>query len=91
MDNVDRDLEKAEREASPERFQDRLHKSEGKLERTGTNATGSSSSSEGSVVRQEMGMSRVNTSRDLERHPTALNRIETQDTAYWHGWENSNV
>ncbi len=82
MDIVDRDLEKAEREASPERFQYRPHKSEGKLERTGTNATGSSSSSEESVLRQEMGMSRVNTSRDLERHPTAISRIETHRTQH---------
>ena len=79
MDLVDRDLEKAEREASPGRFPDRKSE-DGNLRRTETASTGSSSSSSSaaSVVREEMGMSRVNTQRDLERHPTALSRIETQ-------------
>ena len=79
MDIVDRDLEKAERDASPERFP--APKSEGYGQvRRGSAATSSStgSTSSASVVREEMGMSRINTQRDLERHPTALSRIETQ-------------
>ena len=77
MDVVDQDLEKAELEASPDRFSDQ-RRQDGKLERqqtTSSTSTGTSSSA--SVVRQEMGMSRVQTSRTLERHPTALSRIET--------------
>ena len=77
MDPVDRDLEKAEDDANPSRFP--LAKSEhDQLQRTETTSSGSSSSSASSVVREEMRMSRVNTQRDLERHPTALSRIETQ-------------
>lgn len=81
MDIVDRDLEKAETEASPERFAP--HKQDGgqKLERVGSAATASSSSgssaSSASIVREEIGMSRIQTGRDLERHPTELSRIET--------------
>lgn len=85
MDNVDLDLEKAERAASPTRFPEpepvRPLKSEGHelLERTGTASTSSTGSSlSASVVREEVGMSRVNTQRDLERHPTAISRIQTQ-------------
>lgn len=78
MDAIDRDLEKAEDDASPSRFH--VAKSENdQLQRTETTSSGSSSSSSASsVVREEMRMSRVNTQRDLERHPTALSRIETQ-------------
>ena len=77
MDAIDRDLEKAENDASPSRFP--VTKSENdQLQRTETTSSGSSSSSASSVVREEMRMSRVNTQRDLERHPTALSRIETQ-------------
>ena len=77
MDIVDRDLEKAERSASPNRFpeskEDDLHRHE----TTASNATSSSESS-ASVVREEMGMSRIDTQRDLERHPTHLSRIATE-------------
>ena len=82
MDLVDRDLEKAEHEASPDRFP------EGKIEESNfqrvatASSSSSSSSSSSAVVREEMGMSRVNTTRDLERHPTALSRIETQRTQH---------
>ena len=79
MDIVDRDLEKAERDASSQQSpgpkhetNDRLHQ----VQSATSSSTGSSSSA--SVVREEMGMSRVNTQRDLDRHPTALSRIETQ-------------
>ena len=78
MDIVDRDLEKAERAASPERFPEPKVEHDLQRHHTGaSNATGSSISS-ASVVREEMGMSRVNTQRDLERHPTVLSRIATE-------------
>ena len=78
MDPIDRDLEKAEDDAKPSSLP--VAKSENdQLQRTETTSSGSSSSSSASsVVREEMRMSRVNTQRDLERHPTALSRIETQ-------------
>ena len=79
MDSFDRDLEKAERDASPERFPPRKPEEIEHLQRNVTASstlTGSTSSRQ--VVREEMGMSRVNTQRDLERHPTALSRIHTQ-------------
>ncbi|KAL8704901.1 MAG: hypothetical protein Q9201_001969 [Fulgogasparrea decipioides] len=79
MDIVDRDLEKAEIDASPTRFQQ--HKQDGgpQLERLGSAASSSSSSSASSrsIIREEIGMSRIQTGRDLERHPTELSRIET--------------
>ena len=81
MDIVDRDLEKAERAASPSRFPEPEVKENEQLHRpvsATSSSTGSSSSSSASVVRQEIGMSRLNTQRDLERHPTELSRIQTQ-------------
>ena len=89
MDIVDRDLEKAEREASPERFPEPSQQRQVKgtkddqIERTNTTASSSGSSSSASstsvsVVREEMAMARTATTRDLERHPTALSRIQTQ-------------
>ena len=98
MDIVDRDLSRAERDASPERFPDRFstdvpkrseqtHTSQDGVSsvekrdtRTSSDSTVSSSSA--SVVREEIGMSRVNTQRDLDRHPTELDRIETHRTQH---------
>ncbi|KAL8820732.1 MAG: hypothetical protein Q9223_001120 [Gallowayella weberi] len=82
MDIVDRDLEKAERDASPDRFPQANKQHVAPLERVGSAASGSTSSSSSSessaaVVREEIGMSRIQTGRDLERHPTELSRIET--------------
>ena len=78
MDIVDRDLEKAERRASPERFPEpKIENDLQRQETVASNATSSSTSS-ASIVREEMGMSRVNTQRDLERNPTALSRIATE-------------
>ena len=84
MDIVDRDLEKAERDASPERFPEPYAEPkeavEERLQRASTASSGSSSStssSSASAARQETGISRLNTQRDLERHPTALSRIHT--------------
>lgn len=79
MDNVDRELERAGTDASPKLFpQDK--RQDGKLERIGSTASSSpsSSASSASVIREEIGMSRIQTGRDLERHPTELSRIETQ-------------
>lgn len=76
MDVVDRDLEKAEHDASPTRIPTAKSEDD-RLQREETASTGSSSSSV-SVVREEMRISRINTQRDLERHPTALSRIATQ-------------
>ncbi|KAL8674930.1 MAG: hypothetical protein Q9168_000633 [Polycauliona sp. 1 TL-2023] len=82
MDIVDRELEKAEREASPQRFPQSKPHHDPRLERIGSAASGASSSSSSSassasVIREEIGMSRIQTGRDLERHPTELSRIET--------------
>jgi MFS transporter, DHA1 family, multidrug resistance protein len=92
MDEVDRELEKAERDAS----RDRSHQYDGPskknekdettspITRTETASTGTStSSSSASVTHRSIpgapdGMSRINTQRDLERHPTELSRINTQ-------------
>ena len=78
MDVVDRDLEKAETEASPDRL-GQYKREDGHLDRVESAGSGSSSSSSSSasIIRQEIGMSRVQTDRDLERHPTELSRIET--------------
>ncbi|MCJ1379025.1 hypothetical protein MMC17_002124 [Xylographa soralifera] len=80
MDIVDRDLEKAERGASPERFPGRKPEEYEHVQRSTTSSTSSSGStaSSRSVVREEIGISRMNTQRDLERHPTELSRIQTQ-------------
>ncbi|KAF2223058.1 major facilitator superfamily [Elsinoe ampelina] len=89
MNKEDRAMARAERDASPERFpREQVEESE-PIERVETEAqeaadaaSVSSSSSAGSVRMQEIGtMSRMPTQKDevfgLERHPTALSRIET--------------
>jgi MFS transporter, DHA1 family, multidrug resistance protein len=93
MDNSDRYIEKAERDASPDRFPapgDTEGKSEERqeeIERTVTASSGASSltsSSDASVREREAddNISRLPTQRDdtvgLERHATALSRIQTQ-------------
>ncbi|KAL8905594.1 MAG: hypothetical protein Q9207_002544 [Kuettlingeria erythrocarpa] len=81
MDIVDRDLQRAETDASPRQIpQDK--KRDAQLERiesavTAASSSSSSSASSASVIREEIGMSRIQTGRDLERHPTELSRIET--------------
>ena len=98
MDIVDRDLDRAERDASPERFPDsfpsdgpknlqQVHAPQngaGKVERrdTTTSLDSTASSSSASIVREPIGMSRINTQRDLDRHPTELDRIETHRTQH---------
>jgi DHA1 family multidrug resistance protein-like MFS transporter len=82
MDIVDRELEKAERDASPSRFgparPEPVPIGE-TLEPIVTSSSSATSQSTASSVRQPTNsMSRVNTQRDLERQPTALSRIQTQ-------------
>ncbi|KAI9678145.1 MAG: hypothetical protein M1817_006089 [Caeruleum heppii] len=79
MDIVDRDLEKAERAASPQHFRETRHDSH-EIERLPTTSSSSSSSasSAASVTRREMGMSRVPTQPDyIERNPVVLHRTHT--------------
>ncbi|TVY34777.1 putative transporter [Lachnellula subtilissima] len=78
MNEADREMERNERDASPERF---INTPPGRLshevQRIPTASTTSSSASESSAVRREAGLSRAATQRDLERHPTVLSRIQT--------------
>jgi MFS transporter, DHA1 family, multidrug resistance protein len=77
MDEADQEIQAAERQASPQRYGDGLRRESREIERVQSASTTSSSSSEGSAVRREVGMSRLNTQSDLERHPTVLSRIQT--------------
>ena len=79
MDIVDKDLNTAERMASPSHVPEISTLGE-KIPRreSAASSSSSSSSSSASIVREEM--TTVNTRRDLERHPTALSRIETHRT-----------
>lgn len=86
MNEADLEVERNERNASPERFASITHghgHSHGRgrpsheIERTATGSSVSTSSSEGSAQRRQRGMSRVSTQRDLERNPTILSRIAT--------------
>lgn len=89
-DSVDKHIERAERNASPDRFGHsggsarHLEKEERHepIARTATGSSSSTSSSESSDIEREAAMSRIPTQRDgvaeLERHETALSRIHTQ-------------
>ncbi|KAF2856082.1 major facilitator superfamily [Plenodomus tracheiphilus IPT5] len=93
MDASDRYVERAERDASPDRFPnsqgytstgEKVEQHE-EIERTHTASSAASSltsSSDASVAERDGGMSRMPTQRDdvvdLERHATALSRIHTQ-------------
>ncbi|CBX92410.1 hypothetical protein IAQ61_006194 [Plenodomus lingam] len=93
MDASDRYIERAERDASPERFPtapghtdtgEKIEQHE-EIERTHTASSAASSlssSSDASAAERDGGMSRMATQRDdvldLERHATALSRIQTQ-------------
>lgn len=89
MDAADKIISRAERDASPERFpghgdkETQAEKTEATepIARTYTSSTSSSSSSGASDIERDATMSRAPTQRedvDLERHPTALSRIQTQ-------------
>ena len=94
MDIVDEDISRAERAASPERFRmydDIEAKKEQatatgdveKLDRMSTRySTSSGASSSIATQNQGVSMSRINTSRDLDRHPTSLSRIQTQKSQH---------
>ncbi|KAK3387048.1 major facilitator superfamily domain-containing protein [Podospora didyma] len=76
LNEVDREVEEAERDASPSMFTGRRSE---EIERVVSASSVSTSSSEGGAMRRSgVGMSRVSTQRDLERHPTELSRIHTQ-------------
>ncbi|KAI4129333.1 MAG: hypothetical protein LQ338_002278 [Usnochroma carphineum] len=78
MDIVDRDLERAETEASPKIFpHDKRQDAQLEPIQSAASTSSSSSASSAAVIREEIGMSRIQTGRDLERHPTELSRIET--------------
>ncbi|KAL8942855.1 MAG: hypothetical protein Q9211_001218 [Gyalolechia sp. 1 TL-2023] len=85
MDIVDRDLEKAETDAAAKLHRQSEQRQDGNLERIGSVASSSSSftsTSSAPVIREEIGLSRIQTGRDLERHPTELSRIETQKSQH---------
>ncbi|KAM7222007.1 Major facilitator superfamily domain containing protein [Rhypophila decipiens] len=77
LDEVDRELERAEQNASPHGRPFHGRRSE-EIERVISASSVSTSSSEGAPSRRGLGMSRISTQRDLERHPTELSRIHTQ-------------
>ncbi|KAK6084144.1 major facilitator superfamily transporter [Seiridium cupressi] len=82
MDEVDRELMRAEEDAKWQNHHESpakpVQRPSHEIERVVTNSSVSTSSSEGGVSRQRtVGMSRVPTQRDLERHPTELSRIHT--------------
>ncbi len=79
MDIVDHELADAEREAaSPQRY---ARRASDEIERVASASSSGSDSSAlagaGSRHRPVGGMSRMSTQRDLERHPTELDRIQT--------------
>lgn len=82
MNAADVEMQRNERDASPERFANVPQgRPSHEIERIATASTTSSSSSEGSAVRRD-GISRVSTQRDLERHPTVLERIQTSKSQH---------
>ncbi|KAK5660986.1 hypothetical protein OQA88_12363 [Cercophora sp. LCS_1] len=78
LDEVDRELANAEQDASPNQFP---HRRSDEIERVVSASSVSTTSSDSSIAttnRRGVGMSRVSTQRDLERHQTELSRIHTQ-------------
>lgn len=83
MNEADLAMERNERDASPERFSNiPPGRPSHEIERILTSSTTSSSSSEGSAVRRDRQISRASTQRDLERHPTVLERIQTSKSQH---------
>jgi len=78
LDAVDRDLIEAEQQASPQRYRQRASD---EIERVASASSASTTSSSGgsrtASARRALAMSRLSTQRDLERHPTELDRIQT--------------
>lgn len=77
-DEADREVERAERDASGQPFSHRRSEEIERVISASSVSTSSSSSSDGGASRRGVGMSRISTQRDLERHPTELSRIHTQ-------------
>jgi len=77
-DEADREVERAERDASGQPFPHRRSEEIERVVSASSISTSSSSGSDGGASRRGVGMSRVSTQRDLERHPTELSRIHTQ-------------
>lgn len=78
MNEVDRELIRAEEDArQPASPTQRPHRASNEVERIISASSVSTSSSEVAVRRNIGTMSRIPTSRDLERHPTELSRINT--------------
>lgn len=83
MNEADREMVRNERDASPERFVNTPPvRPSHEIERIATASTTSSSSSEGSATRRDIAISRMSTQRDLERHPTVLERIQTSKSQH---------
>ena len=76
LDTVDRELLDAERQASPQRYDRRASDEIERVVSASSVSTTSSDGSRGAAARR-VGMSRLSTQRDLERHPTELGRIHT--------------
>jgi DHA1 family multidrug resistance protein-like MFS transporter len=75
MDEVSRELEKAALDAGPSRHsEDGDHLSRAESISSGSISSSSSSEPDGNPVQMEQ----IQTSYDLERHPTVLSRIATQ-------------
>ncbi|KAK1761466.1 major facilitator superfamily domain-containing protein [Echria macrotheca] len=81
FDEVDRELVAAEQDAAsphspfPRRGSDEIERV---VSASSVSTTSSSSTGSATASRRPIGMSRVSTQRDLERHPTELSRIHTQ-------------
>ncbi|KAK6189287.1 hypothetical protein LQW54_013417 [Pestalotiopsis sp. IQ-011] len=79
LDEVDRELIAAEEDAQWQNHQQQkgVRRPSNEVERVVTASSVSTSSSDGMGRQRTVGMSRVPTQRDLERHPTELSRIHT--------------
>lgn len=81
MNPEDLAMQKAERQASPERWAKEEVEATEPAERIATVTSSGSAASSVDVQEMHSGISRIATQRDdvfgLERHPTALSRIET--------------
>lgn len=80
MDEIDRELMRAESDALSGRGPPTHHRASNEIERVvSASSVLTASSTDSHVVshRRPITMSRVPTSRDLERHPTELSRIHT--------------
>ncbi|KAI1506470.1 major facilitator superfamily transporter [Biscogniauxia marginata] len=82
MEEVDRELMRAEQDAaiptSPLSRNQNPRRASDEVERVvSASSISTTTPSEGGVTRRGVGMSRMSTQRDLERHPTELSRIHT--------------